>query len=83
MPLQRLRRVLEPVIRPAVHLYWRFSRPATLGAVREAMVSGLTPRLIGEGMIDEDDEGVLLEEIDELIRRFGKDALAETVIRFE
>jgi ADP-ribose pyrophosphatase YjhB (NUDIX family) len=32
MRLQRLRRALEPAIRPLLHLYWRFSRPATLGA---------------------------------------------------
>ena len=32
MPLQRLRRALEPFIRPAMHFYWRLSRPATLGA---------------------------------------------------
>ena len=32
MRLQRLRRQLEPAIRPLVHLYWRFSRGATLGA---------------------------------------------------
>lgn len=32
MRLQRLRRAYEPIIRPLMHLYWRFSRPATLGA---------------------------------------------------
>ena len=32
MRLQRLRRAYEPFIRPLMHLYWRFSRPATLGA---------------------------------------------------
>jgi hypothetical protein len=58
-------------------------RAPTLGAIREAMVSGLTARLIGEGAIDEDDEGVLLGEIDEQIRRYGKDTLAETLVRFE
>jgi ADP-ribose pyrophosphatase YjhB (NUDIX family) len=36
---QRLRRALEPVIRPAMHLYWRFSRPVTLG-VRGLVVDG-------------------------------------------
>ena len=61
----------------------RFLRAPTLGAMREAMVSGLTARLIGEGAIDEDDEGVLLGEIDELIRRYGEDTPAETLIRFE
>ncbi len=37
--LHRLRRALEPVIRPAIHFYWRFSRPATLG-VRALVVDG-------------------------------------------
>ena len=58
-------------------------RAPTLGAVREAMVSGLTARLIGEGTIDEDDEGVLLGEIDEMIRRYGEETPAETLVRFE
>ena len=73
-----LSRVIQEVID---HIITR--RSATFGVVREAMVHGLTPRLIGEGAIDEDDEGALLNEIDELIRRYGKDALAETVIRFD
>jgi ADP-ribose pyrophosphatase YjhB (NUDIX family) len=37
--LHRLRRALEPVIRPLVHAYWRFSRPATLG-VRALVIDG-------------------------------------------
>ena len=61
----------------------RVLRAPTLAAVREAMVNGLTARLIGEGAIDEDDEGVLLGEIDELIRHYGEDTSAETLIRFE
>ena len=32
MTLTRLRRRLEPVVRPIMHLYWRFARGATLGA---------------------------------------------------
>ncbi len=32
MPLQRLRRTLEPLMRRGMHFYWRFSRGATLGA---------------------------------------------------
>jgi len=32
MSLRRLRRIFEPVIRPAMHLWWRFSRPVTFGA---------------------------------------------------
>jgi hypothetical protein len=61
----------------------RFPRAPTLGAIREAMVSGLTARLIGEGTLDEDDEGVLLGEIDEMIRHYGEETLAETLVRFE
>jgi len=28
----RLRRLFEPVLRPLMHAFWRFSRPVTLGA---------------------------------------------------
>jgi ADP-ribose pyrophosphatase YjhB (NUDIX family) len=37
--LQRARRALEPVIRPLMHSYWRFSRAATLGA-RAMVIDG-------------------------------------------
>jgi ADP-ribose pyrophosphatase YjhB (NUDIX family) len=39
MPLQRLRRALEPLIRRLMHFYWRFSRAATLGA-RAMVIDG-------------------------------------------
>ena len=39
MPLQQLRRELEPIIRSLMHLYWRFSRAATLGA-RAMVIDG-------------------------------------------
>lgn len=55
----------------------------TLGAIREAMAGGLTARLVGAGMIDEDDDSELLGEIDELIRRYGKGVPAEIFIRLE
>jgi 8-oxo-dGTP pyrophosphatase MutT (NUDIX family) len=38
-PIRRLRRALEPLIRPAIHFYWRFSRPVTLG-VRAVVLDG-------------------------------------------
>jgi ADP-ribose pyrophosphatase YjhB (NUDIX family) len=37
--LRRLRRALEPVIQPTLHTYWRFARPATLGA-RAMVIDG-------------------------------------------
>ena len=43
MPLQRLRRALEPLITRLLHVYWRFARAATLGA--RAMVIDGTGRI--------------------------------------
>jgi len=39
MPLQRLRRALEPLITRLLHVYWRFARGATLGA-RAMVIDG-------------------------------------------
>ncbi len=39
MRLTRLRRRLEPIIRPLLHFYWRWSRGATLGA-RALVIDG-------------------------------------------
>jgi hypothetical protein len=61
----------------------RLSEEPTLGAVREAMRQGLIARLIGDGVIDADDDTPLLAEIDDLIARFGEDAVAEDFIRLE
>ena len=38
MTIDRLRRLLEPAIRPVLHLYWRFSRGLTLG-VRAVVIN--------------------------------------------
>ena len=43
MPLHRLRRACEPLIRRVLHFYWRFSRAATLGT--RAMVIDGTGRI--------------------------------------
>lgn len=61
----------------------RLSDAPTLGLVRAATMAGLGARLVGEGSIDEEDEGPLLDEIDDLIDRYGEDMPAETFVRFE
>ncbi|MCC7217257.1 MAG: hypothetical protein IT517_10830 [Burkholderiales bacterium] len=55
----------------------------TLGGVRDAMASGLTARLAGDGTIEPDEEQSLLAEIDALIDHYGRDAVAEEFVRFE
>lgn len=57
--------------------------PPTLAAVRHAMSSGLLTRLVGEGVLEDDEDDPLLEEIDALIERYGTDALAEGYLRYE
>jgi hypothetical protein len=47
------------------------------------MASGLTARLMGEGVIETDDEQTLLAELDRLIEHHGEDAAAEVFIRYE
>ncbi|MGZ5137398.1 MAG: hypothetical protein ACXWCX_06320 [Burkholderiales bacterium] len=55
----------------------------TLGAVREAILHGLTAKLVGDGVIEPDEDQTLLGELDGLIERYGQDAIAETFIRLE
>ncbi len=55
----------------------------TLASVRESIVSGLPSRLIGEGVLEDDEDESLLSEIDALIERFGADSLAEDYLRYE
>ncbi|MDC8446188.1 MAG: hypothetical protein LV471_09720 [Nitrosomonas sp.] len=59
------------------------NNPPTLEMVREAMISGLTARLVGEGALEEDEDDNLITEIDDLINRYGGDAIAEEFIRYE
>jgi len=55
----------------------------TLGRVRDAMAHGLIARMVGDGSIDPDEDQTLLGEIDGLIERYGRDAVAEDFVRFE
>lgn len=55
----------------------------TLGGLREAMAQGYFARLVGDGVIEAEQYESLLAEIDDLIERYGVDALAEELLRFE
>lgn len=55
----------------------------TLAAVREALVHGIAARLVGDGAIEPDEDQALAAEIDALVERFGADALAEHLLRYE
>lgn len=57
--------------------------PPTLGAVKEAINSGLLARLVGEGVLDEDEDDALLAEIGMLIAHYGEEVLAENFLRYE
>jgi hypothetical protein len=73
-----LSRVIERVVEIA-----KLSHRPTLAGVREAMRAGLVAQLVGDGIIDADDEQALQAEIDVLIERDGEDALAEELVRFD
>jgi hypothetical protein len=57
--------------------------PPTLETIREAVVSGLPAKLIGDGVMEDDEDDTLLSEIEALIRRYGADSLAEDFLRYE
>ncbi len=57
--------------------------PPTLETVRDAIASGLPARLVGDGVLEDDEDDALLSEIEALIRRYGVDSLAEEFLRYE
>ncbi|MBC2759712.1 MAG: hypothetical protein HGK00_07710 [Thiobacillus sp.] len=57
--------------------------PPTLAAVRDAILSGLGARLVGDGVLEDDEGETLLSEIEALIEQFGADTLAEDFLRYE
>jgi hypothetical protein len=57
--------------------------PPTLETVKDAILGGLPGRLTGDGVLEEDEADQLLTEIDNLIERYGGDALAEEYLRYE
>ncbi|MDQ3185552.1 MAG: hypothetical protein M3Q16_03630 [Pseudomonadota bacterium] len=58
-------------------------KPPTLEAVKEAIIGGLTARLVGDGVLEDDEDDTLLAEIEVLMRRYGADSLAEEFLRYE
>jgi hypothetical protein len=57
--------------------------PPTLATVRDALLAGLGARLVGDGVIEDDEDNTLQSEIEALIEHFGADTLAETLLRYE
>ncbi len=57
--------------------------PPTLSRVRAALLGGLGARLVGEGVLEDDEDETLLAEIDALIEQFGENASAEECLRYE
>lgn len=56
---------------------------ATLESIRDAISSGLGARMVGGGILEEDEADMLMPEVEELIARFGSDATAENFLRYE
>jgi hypothetical protein len=75
---EQLSRVIEALVNDENR-----ENPPTLGAVRDAIVAGLGTRLVGEGVLEDDEDDTLLSEIDALIEQFGADSLAEELLRYE
>lgn len=75
---EQLSRVIEEVMNDENR-----ENPPTLTTIKDAILAGLPARLIGEGVMEDDEDEQLLPEIDSLIDRFGPDALAEEYLRYE
>jgi len=75
---EALSRVIEAVVNDENR-----QGPPTLVAVWEAMTSGLLTRLVGEGVLEDDEDDFLLAEIEMLIERYGANELAENFMRYE
>ena len=57
--------------------------PPSLNDIREALLEGLGGSLVGNGVLEDDEEYMLMPEIDEMIELYGGDALAEDFLRYE
>ena len=75
---EQLSRVIESVANDENR-----ENPPTLADVKAAIVGGLGARLVGDGVLEGDDDATLLAEIDALIEYFGAETLAEEFLRYE
>ena len=57
--------------------------PPTLEVIRDALLGGLGARLVGNGVLEDDEDDTLLSEIEALIERFGATTPAEEFLRYE
>ena len=57
--------------------------PPSLQDVHAAILDGIGGRMVGEGVLEEDEDDTLVAEIDDLIEQFGADSLAEEFLRYE
>jgi hypothetical protein len=75
---EQLSRAIEAVVNDENR-----ENPPTLTTIRDALIGGLGARLVGDGVMDEDEDDTLQSEIEALIEHFGADTLAEDFLRYE
>ncbi|MDZ7749225.1 MAG: hypothetical protein U5K43_10645 [Halofilum sp. (in: g-proteobacteria)] len=79
-------RAREPLSTVIQHLLARDDdpeTPVTLRDVRAAIDGGLLAELVGEGVIDPDDDDAVAGQLDDLVRAHGEEALAEELTAAE
>jgi len=79
----RASRPMSALIRQLAARRVDLDHPVTLIEVREAIDAGVPAELVGDGVIDAEEEDGLAPEADELIRMHGEEALAEEIIGAE
>lgn len=73
-----LTRVIEAVINDD-----NYENSPTLETIKEAILDGLPGKLVGDGVLEDDEGDQLLAEINNLIEHYGEDAMAEEYLRYE
>ena len=76
----RAPQALSAVIEVVLERHEDPETPVTLGEVRAAIDRGLLPELVGEGVLDPDDDDAVPAQLEELVRVHGEEALAEDLL---